>query len=133
MKERAIIVRYSKAFKLKVIKEIEEKELTVAEAKRIYDIKGSVTIPNWLRKYGKEYLLPRQMRIEMRGEKDRLRQIEEEKRSLESAIAKLTVQNQVYESIFEIYAEDNGYELKKNYGIEELKELMKKPPRKGKR
>jgi len=55
--------------------------------------------------------------------------MEEEKRSLETAIAKLTLQNQVYESIFEIYAEDNGYELKKNYGIGELKELMKKPPR----
>jgi len=130
MKERGISIRYSKAFKLKVIKDIEEKDLTVAEARRIYDIKGCVTIPSWLRKYGKEYLLPKQIRVEMRGEKDRLKKLEEEKKAMESAIAKLTLQNQVYESMFEIYAEDNGYELKKNYGIEELKELMKKPPKK---
>jgi len=74
MKERTIVIRYSKAFKLKVIKEIEEKELTVAEAKRIYDIKGSVTIPNWLRRYGKEIFITETMRVEMRGEKDRLKQ-----------------------------------------------------------
>ena len=133
MKERGISIRYSKAFKIKVIKEIEEKELKVAEAKRIYDIRGSVTIPNWLRKYGKEYLLPKQVRVEMPGEKDRIKQLEKEKREMQAAITKLTLQNQVYESMFEIYAEDNGYELKKNYGIEELKELMKKPPRKGKK
>ena len=130
MKDKRIIIRYSKAFKLKVIKEIEEKEISIEEAKRIYDIRGGVTIPNWLRKYGKENLLPKQLRIEMRGEKDRIKQLESEKRAMEKAIAKLTLEKQVYEAMFEIYAEDNGFELKKNYGIEELKELMSKPPRK---
>lgn len=130
MYERKVNIRYSKAFKLKVIKEIEEKQISIAEAKRIYDIRGGLTIPNWLRKYGKEELLPKQVRVEMRGEKDRIKQLESEKRAMEKAIAKLTLEKDVYEAMFEIYAEDNGYELKKNYGIEELKELMSKPPRK---
>lgn len=130
MYERGFQIRYSESFKLKVIKEIEETGLRIAEAKRIYNIKGGQTIELWLKKYGKQDLLPKQVRVEMRGEKDRIRELEKEKREMESAIAKLAMQNQVYESIFEIYAEDNGYELKKNYGLEELKELMKKPPKK---
>lgn len=123
-------IRYSKAFKLKVIQEIEEKEISIAEAKRNYDIRGGQTIQKWIKKYGKEELLPKIVRVEMRGEKDRIKQLEAEKRALETAVAKLTLEKHVYESIFEIYAEDNGYDLKKNYGIEELKELMKKQPRK---
>ncbi|MCA9749559.1 MAG: hypothetical protein KC414_10670, partial [Romboutsia sp.] len=56
---------------------------------------------------------------------------EKEKQELERALAKLTIKNQVYESIFEIYAEDSGYDLKKNYGIKELEEHIKKERLKG--
>lgn len=123
------IIRYSKAFKLKIVRELELGE-SIAELRRKYDIAGSDTIQHWLRRYGRNELLNKIVRVEMKSEKDKLKKLEEEKRALESALSKLAIQNQVYEAIFEVYAEDNGYELKKNYGIEELKELMKKPPKK---
>lgn len=125
------ILRYSKSFKIRIIKEIEEEGKGIEEIRKKYDIKGSETIQMWLRKYGKNELLNKVVRVEMPEEKDRIKTLEKEKQELERALAKLTIQNQVYESIFEIYAEDSGYDLKKNYGIKELEEHIKKERLKG--
>ncbi|MGI6197675.1 MAG: transposase, partial [Candidatus Cloacimonadaceae bacterium] len=53
MSNSGVIIRYSEAFKLKVVEEIERGHLTITKAMRLYDIKGSATIYNWIRKYGK--------------------------------------------------------------------------------
>ena len=44
MSGRGITYKYSTAFKQKVISEIESGKLTIAEARKIYDIKSSPTI-----------------------------------------------------------------------------------------
>ena len=87
MAAQRIIHRYSSSFKQKVISEIESGKLTIAEARKIYDISGSGTIRNWLRKYGKNHLLNKVVRIEMKDEKDKVKELEKQKRELESALA----------------------------------------------
>ncbi len=47
-------VRYSDAFKLKVVQDIEKGKLTISEARRLYEINGTNTVYRWLRKYGKK-------------------------------------------------------------------------------
>ncbi len=42
------VYRYSSAFKLKVVSEIESGKYTLAEACRVYDIKGHETVQNWI-------------------------------------------------------------------------------------
>jgi len=55
---RATIVRYSEAFKLQVVNELETGVLeSVAEARRRYGIPGSETVVKWLKKYGRAVLL----------------------------------------------------------------------------
>ncbi len=62
--ERPIQIRYSEAFKRKVVSEIESGKYTQAEAKQIYGIKGSVTIRYWIKKSGKEELLSKKIWVE---------------------------------------------------------------------
>lgn len=44
--------RYSEAFKIAVVREIEQGDLPMAEVRRKYGILGCGTVQPWLRKYG---------------------------------------------------------------------------------
>ena len=86
-------VRYSDAFKLKVVQDIEKGKLTISEARRLYEINGTHTVYRWLRKYGKNDLIQKIVRIEMKDEKSQLKKKDERIRELESVIASLTLHN----------------------------------------
>lgn len=108
------IKRYSTSFKQKVIDEIESGKLTKSGAKRLYGIGGETTIQKWIKKFGKLHLLNKVVRIELKDEVSKLKQIEKEKKELESALAQAHLKLIVYESIIEIAEEELGKDLKKN-------------------
>jgi transposase len=127
--EQSITIRYSTAFKLKVVEQIEQGELTVAQARRLYDIRGGQTIQRWLVKHGKSHLLSRVVHIEMKDEKDRVKQLEAEKKQLESALAQATVKNLFLEKVIELAKEEYGIDVKKNFGTEPSTSVPKKKKR----
>jgi len=51
------VKRYSTAFKQKVVSEIESGQLSIGDARRLYDITGGETIQKWIRRFGKNHLL----------------------------------------------------------------------------
>ena len=81
------VLRYSNAFKQKVVSEIESGEISIWQAQNIYDIRGSATIAKWIRKLGKNHLLAKVVRIEMRDEKDNMKEMKSRERELEKALA----------------------------------------------
>ena len=81
-KQQGTTVRYSISFKQKVVKEIEEEGLTFSEAMRRYGIKGGQTIQKWAISFGKNDLLNKVVRVEMKGEKDRVKELEAEVKKL---------------------------------------------------
>lgn len=85
--QRPISLRYSRAFKQKVVEEIESGKLTIAKAQRVYDIRGGETIQKWIKLLGKTHLLHRIVRIEMKDEHDK---IKEQKKKLEQLQAALS-------------------------------------------
>ena len=105
---------YSTAFKLKVISEIESGELSIEQARKIYNIGGSSTITKWIKKFGRNHLLGKIVRIEMRDEIDQLKKLQKEKAELESALAKAHLKILSLETIIESAEEDLGIELKKS-------------------
>lgn len=111
---RRVIIRYSQAFMLKVIGEIEQGQLTVPEAMRLYGIKGADTIQRWMKKLGKNHLLNKMVRVEVMGEANRIKELEKEKRELESALAQAQLKIIGLEKIIEIASRDSGQDLKKN-------------------
>jgi len=121
--------RYSSAFKLKVISEIESGKYSIAEARRVYDIKGVSTIRYWIIKYGKNHLLNKIVRIQMKDERDQLKELKKQVRLLEKALAKAQVDNLCWESLVEVIDEKYGIDSKKNFGSKlpaELQEVLKK-------
>jgi transposase len=130
MPGRNVTYQYSLAFKQKVMSEIESGKFSVGEARRIYGIKGPATIPSWLKKFGKHHLLDKVIRIEMKDEKDKLRELEREKKELESALAQAHLRNLCLESLIESAEEHFGVDIKKNFGEKASKRLSLK--RKGK-
>jgi len=103
------VIRYSEAFKLKVVTELENGKLDSMEhARRKYGIKGSLTIRKWLKKYGREHLLPRQVRIEMPNEQDQIQKLKKEIRNLKLALADAKVGEVLNQAFFEIACEELG-------------------------
>lgn len=84
---------YSEAFRLKVVSEIESGKLTITDASRLYEINGSHTVYNWLRRYGKNELIRKSVRIEMKGEKDVTKALRDRIRELEQALSSATIEN----------------------------------------
>jgi len=115
------VKRYSIAFQQKVVGEIESGELSIAGARHLYDITGKETIRNWIKKLGKNHLLNKVVRIEMRGERDRIKELEKQVRQLESALANEHLRNIVLESLVDIAREKYGIDLKKKNGREPSK------------
>jgi transposase-like protein len=111
-----LITRYSISFKQKVVTEIEQEGLKISEAARRYGIKGGSTIQAWLKKFGRNQYLNKIVRIEMKGEKDRLKELEEENKRLKIALAEKTMQKDVLETLIEIVNEHYQTDVKKNLG-----------------
>ena len=123
------INRYSTAFKLKVVTEIETGKYSIAQARRVYDIKGWSTIQDWMKKYGKTHLLPKMVRIEMRDERDQIKELKNQIKVLQRALSKAQVDNLCWQSLVEVIDEKYGIDSKKNYGSKlpvELQEVLKR-------
>jgi transposase-like protein len=115
MAER-IIYRYSLAFKQKVISAIESGELSIEEARRIYGIRGKTTVQKWLKRVGKYDSLYKVVRIEMKGERDKLKELEKQKKQLESALAQEHLKNICLEALIDSIEKHYGIDAKKNFG-----------------
>jgi transposase-like protein len=120
------IKRYSTSFKQKVISEIESGKLTKSEARRLYVIGSDSSIQKWIKQLGKLHLLNKVVRIELKDEVSRLKQLEKEKKDLESALAQAHLKLIVYESIIEVAEEELGVELKKNLKSVSSSEAVKR-------
>ncbi len=102
-------VRYSEAFKLQVIADLESgKYKGPIEASRAYGIKGSETVAGWLRRYGKLDLMPKQVTISTVEQKDEVKELRERVRKLERALADAHMKGLLEVSYLEIACEQLG-------------------------
>ena len=86
--DKKTTIRYSEAFKLQVLRELETGKFSnMAEAQRVYGIRGSVTISNWIRRYRKSNLERKVVRVQTRDERDELKRLIKENRRLKEALA----------------------------------------------
>jgi transposase-like protein len=119
-KQQGTTLRYSISFKQKVVKEIEEEGLTFSEAMRRYGIKGGQTIQKWAVSFGKNDLLNKVVRVEMKGEKDRVKELEAQVRNLKIALADATLAKDALETLVEVVNEHFQTDVKKNLGQQQL-------------
>jgi transposase-like protein len=92
--EQRIVRRYSACFKQQVVTDLESGRLASLEAAREhYGIGGSQTIPRWLRRYGKNHLLPKVVRVEKPEEADRIAALQRQVSELERALGRTQAQS----------------------------------------
>jgi transposase-like protein len=117
MKKGRNFIRYSLAFRQKVVSEIENGKLGIAEARRLYDIGGGGTIQEWMKKLGKAHLLNKVIHIKMTDEVNKIKELEKEKKALESALAQAQLKIITLESTVKVLEEKASEKLKKKTDI----------------
>ena len=107
--------RYSNCFKEKVVQEVSSGSSISAVCRR-YGIKGGSTVQRWLRQFGRKELLNTVIRVKMRSEEDRVKQLEDENRRLKIALADATLAKDVLETLVDVVNEHYQTDVKKNFG-----------------
>jgi transposase-like protein len=81
-------MRYSEAFKLQVVRELEQGRFESAGAAgRTYGVKGCHTVACWVRRLGKDHLLGKVVRVMKADERAEVEALRKRVRELERALA----------------------------------------------
>jgi len=115
-KENKYIRRYSLSFKHQVVRELEEEGVSKESIRKKYGIKGGSTIHKWLRKFGKDHLINRVIRIETMEEKERIKYLENELKKLKLALADSLLAQRSLEVVIDEANREYKTDLKKNFG-----------------
>ena len=89
------VIRYSRAFKLQVVREVEAGEICAQQAGRKYGVLGSSTVMGWVRRFGggKYGKVMRVERADEQSENERLRrQLRQAKEALADAHMELVLE-----------------------------------------
>jgi transposase-like protein len=114
-KVQRTFIRYSNCFKEKVVQEISSGS-SISSVCRKYDIKGGATVQGWIKKFGRKELLNTVIRVKMRSEDDKIKQLESENKCLKIALADATLAKDVLETLIEVVDEHYQTDVKKNFG-----------------
>lgn len=117
--QRKKVIRYSESFKLQLIRELEEgKHSCCHHAAQAYGIRGAGTVQIWLRKYGKEHLKGKLIRVETSKDRTEYERMKKRIRDLESALSETTLDLRVERAYLDIAC--------RRAGIEDIEEFKKK-------
>jgi transposase-like protein len=115
MSKTRVNYRYSLAFKQKVVSEIEAGKYRLSRARRIYDI-SATSLYKWLRQLGKGHLIANIVKVQMKDEKDKLKELTQKNQQLESALAQAHLKLLMHESLLESVEAHYHVDLKKTFG-----------------
>ena len=114
---------------MSIVEEIEKNGLSIANCRRKYGIGGSTTIQKWLKKYGKNHLLNKIVRVETIDEIRELQALKKELKALKEAFAETTLENKVYKTYFQILGQETGMGDEKKKLEQELLKYFPKQKR----
>ena len=82
------VVRYSEAFKMSIVEKVGRgMYASISEAQRKNGIRGSATLVKWIKKYGREDILPKRIKVETMNEIDELKVLRKQNKELKAALA----------------------------------------------
>ena len=100
-------IRYSEAFKVSVVREVEASGLAFDAVGRKYGIRGGSTVAKWVRKYGNG-TRGKLIRVEKPEEIDQTAKLKERVRVLERTVGSLHVELAVERAYMELACERAG-------------------------
>lgn len=119
-------VRYSEAFKRKVVQDIITGIYSANKAREVYDIGGKMTIYKWLDQYGIPTKFNKQG-VKMKKQKSQsLTDLQARIRLLEQVVADLSLEKKILETTIDIANQTYNLDLKKNTEIPSLEKSIEK-------
>lgn len=112
-------IRYSVAFKMALVRQVEAENLPLEQVRRRYGIKGHTTLLKWVRTYGNGSRGQR-IRVEKPEEINELQQLKQRVRQLEKLLADANIKLVLEEAYTEIAC--------KRAGIKDVEGFKKKNP-----
>ena len=104
-----LVVRYSEAFKLQVVRELETgRRRSRSEARQRYGIGGLGTVARWVRRYGRADIQGRVVRVETTDERDPIKALQARIKKLERAIVDSNVREALHKAYFDIVCREYG-------------------------
>lgn len=95
-----VVKKYSISFRRQVVEDLESGRFDSIESARVhYGIGGQGTVQKWLRKYGKNHLLPKVVIVEKPDEKNQIRELKQQVSKLEQALGQTQLEK-VLETAF---------------------------------
>ena len=111
MKQKTIR-KYSISFKRQVIADLEDGRFdSIEAARRHYGIGGTTTVQKWLRKYGKNHLLPKVVIVQKPNEPNQIRQLKRQVAELQRALGQTQVENVLNAEFLKIACEELGCDV----------------------
>lgn len=124
-------IRYSEAFKLQVVREIESgRHSCCYAASNAYNIRGTTTVSRWVRDYGKSHLLNKVVRVETADERNELKRLKAECRRLKEALADAHLDLRLERAYLAISCKRNGDEDVTEFKKKQVGKLSITPPEK---
>jgi transposase len=103
-------IRYSEAFKLAVVREVEEQDLPFEHVRRKYGIRGSWTVQKWVRRYGNGSR-GKIIRVERPKEINELARLKAELRRAKEALADAHIDLALEQAFTELACERAGLDV----------------------
>jgi len=98
------VVRYSKAFKMQLVQEVEAGKMCVSGVERKYGITSAGTLMRWVRQYGSGKY-GKVIRVEKAGEVDEASRLRKELRRVKEALADTHVELALEKGYLEVACE----------------------------
>jgi transposase-like protein len=112
-------IRYSEAFKMAVVHEVEEQDLPIEQVRRKYGIHSHRTILLWVRRYGNGTRV-KIIRVETPEQIDEMKRLKERVKRLEALLADASIDLAIERAYTQIACE--------RAGIKDVAEFKKKHP-----
>lgn len=111
-------IRYSEAFKMEVVRELEADHLPFSEIERKYGIRGGGTVKRWVSRYGNG-TRGKVIRVQKPEEIDENKRLRERVKRLETALADANIELALERAYTKIAC--------RSAGIKDVEEFKKKP------
>ena len=115
---------YNLSFKLSVVRQVEEGEMTYLQAQRAYGIQGKSTVLVWLRKHGKlDWSKPSLHTMSLPTRKETPAQ---KIKRLEKELADEKLRNEILNTMIDISDQQYGTAIRKKFSPKQFKDSNKK-------
>ena len=113
-KEQKIIRHFSEDFKKTIVKEFDNKKLSINDIVKLYEV-SKVSVYKWLMKYSHKYQKGVRMVLELESDGSRIESLMKRLSSAEQSVGQKQMEIDLLKKVIDLCSEELGYDVKKNF------------------